>query len=294
MVTRAESTNMQVGISKTLSPARRAQNTVAMVLIGLGTLIVLVPLFLILKDLFLKGFSSLNLQFFTQSQSEITFLGSDGGFLNAIVGSVMMLAVALVIGVIIGIGTAIFLTEYREHRLVPSVRLMGDVLTGMPAIVVGLVVYGLVVRGLGFGYSGIAGGLSLGLIMIPVIVRATEEVLKLVPQTLREAGLALGLPRWKVIMNIVLPTARSGIITGIILAIARVSGEAAPLIFTAFGNSFLTWDPTQKMSGLPLAVYRSAFEPSEAAVARAWSGALVLVLAILVASLVARFAARKR
>ncbi len=171
---------------------------------------------------------------------------------------------------------------------------MGDVLTGMPAIVVGLVVYGLIVRGIGLGYSGIAGGLSLGLIMIPVIVRATEEVLKLVPQTLREAGLALGLPRWKVIMNIVLPTARSGIITGVILAVARVSGEAAPLIFTAFGNSFLTWNPTQKMSGLPLAVYRSAFEPSEAAVARAWSGALVLVLAILVASLIARFAARQR
>lgn len=294
MVTRVENQNLKPGISKTLSPIRRAQNSIAMILIGLGTLLVLVPLFFILKDLVVKGFSSLSLQFFTQSQSEITFLGSGGGFLNAIVGSLIMLSVALVIGLIVGVGTAIFLTEYREHRLVASVRLMGDVLTGMPAIVVGLVVYGLVVRGLGAGYSGIAGGLALGLIMIPVIVRATEEVLKLVPQTLREAGLALGLPRWKVIMNIVLPTARSGIITGVILAVARVSGEAAPLIFTAFGNNFLTWNPGDKMSGLPLAVYRSAFEPSEAAVARAWSGALVLVVAILVASLFARFAARRR
>jgi phosphate transport system permease protein len=256
-------------------------------------LIVLIPLFSILKELLTRGISSLSLQFFTESQAQITFLGNGGGFLNAMVGSVLMIAIALVIGLLIGIATGIFLTEYREHPLVPSVRLMGDVLGGMPAIVVGLVVYGALVVTFK-GYSGFAGGIALGLIMIPVIVRATEEVLKLVPQTLREAGLALGIPRWKVIMRIVLPTARSGIITGVILAVARVSGEAAPLIFTALGNNILTANLTQPMSALPLAVYRSAFQPSDAEVARAWAGALVLVTSILVASLLARYFARQK
>lgn len=294
-VTRTETQTNTISRSRvsTLSPARRAQNSIAMGLIGLCALIVLVPLFSILRELLLRGISSLSVPFFTESQAQITFLGNGGGFLNAMVGSLLMLAVALVIGLLIGIGTGIFLTEYREHPLVPSVRLMGDVLNGMPAIVVGLVVYGALVVTFK-GYSGFAGGIALGLIMIPVIVRATEEVLKLVPQTLREAGLALGIPRWKVIMNIVLPTARSGIITGVILAVARVSGEAAPLIFTALGNNILTANLTQPMSALPLAVYRSAFQPSDAEVARAWAGALVLVTSILVASLLARYFARQK
>jgi phosphate transport system permease protein len=294
-MTRAETPTSTVRRSRvgTLSAARRAQNGLAMGLIGLSALIVLVPLFSILRELLMRGVSSLSPQFFTETQAQITFLGSGGGFLNAMVGSLLMLAVALAIGLLVGIGTGIFLSEYREHPLVPAVRLMGDVLNGMPAIVVGLVVYGALVVTFK-AYSGFAGGVALGLIMIPVIVRATEEVLKLVPQTLREAGLALGIPRWKVIMNIVLPTARSGIITGVILAVARVSGEAAPLIFTALGNNILTFNLTQPMSALPLAVYRSAFQPSDAEVARAWAGALVLVTSILIASLTARYFARQR
>ena len=293
MTTRAEAPPVVLATSKKLSPARRAQNGIAFGLIAIGTVIVLVPLFLIIKDLIVTGFSSLNLAFFTQSQNQGTLLSGGGGFLNAIVGSLIMLSIALVIGLVVGIGTGIFLAEYSEHRLVPSVRLMGDVLTGMPAIVVGLVVYGAIVVVMR-RYSAVAGGIALGLIMIPVIIRATEEVLKLVPQTLREAGLALGVPRWKVIMSIVLPTARSGIITGVILAIARVSGEAAPLLFTSLGNTALEFRPDQPMSALPLAVYKSAFQPFEAEVQRAWAGALVLVLAILATSMIARIVANRR
>jgi phosphate transport system permease protein len=283
------------GLTRTVSASRRAQNAVASGLVGLGTVIVLTPLFLILFYVVKNGIAAINLEFFIQTERQSSVLTGGGGVLNAIVGSLMMVGIALVIGLVIGIGTGIFLAEYQEHRLVPYVRVMADVLTGIPAIVVGLVVYGLLVATRFPGYSGIAGGFALGLIMIPIIVRATEEVLKLVPQTLREAGLALGLPRWKVTMSIVLPAARTGIITGTILAVARVSGEAAPLIFTALGNPDLKWNLLQPMSALPLTVYNFAFRAvSPEQTRQAWAGALVLLMLILVSSLLARFASRQR
>ena len=283
------------GLTRTVSASRRAQNGIALGLIGLGTLIVLTPLFLILFYVVVNGVQAINLEFFTQTERQSSVLTGGGGVLNAILGSLLMVAVALIIGLTIGIGTGIFLAEYREHPLVPYVRIMADVLTGIPAIVVGLVVYGLLVATRFPGYSGIAGGFALGLIMIPIIVRATEEVLKLVPQTLREAGLALGLPRWKVTLSIVLPAARTGIITGTILAVARVSGEAAPLIFTALGNPDLNLNLLRPMSALPLTVYNFAFRAvSPQQTQQAWAGALVLMLIILFSSLLARFASRQR
>ena len=195
----------------------------------------------------------------------------------------------------VGIGTGIFLAEFSEHPLVPLIRVMSDVLTGIPAIVVGLVVYGLLIATKLTGYSGIAGGVALGLIMIPIIVRATEEVLKLVPNSIREAGLALGLPRWKVTLSIVLPAASSGIITGAILGVSRVSGEAAPLLFTSLGNPDLIWSILQPMSAMPLSVYNLAFKAlTPAQNAQAWAGALVLMLFILGTNIVARSLAKQR
>lgn len=284
-----------VGLTRTVSAARRAQNGIAFGLIGVGTLIVLTPLFLILFYVVVNGIQAINLEFFVQTERQSSVLTGGGGVLNAIMGSLLMVAVALLIGLVIGIGTGIFLAEYQEHPLVPYVRVMADVLTGIPAIVVGLVVYGLLVATKFPGYSGLAGGFALGLIMIPIIVRATEEVLKLVPQTLREAGLALGLPRWKVTMSIVLPAARTGIITGTILAVARVSGEAAPLIFTALGNPDLNLNLLRPMSALPLTVYNFAFRAvSPQQTQQAWAGALVLLVIILFSSLLARYASRQR
>jgi phosphate transport system permease protein len=296
-VTRAETITAPKsrGITRTVSSARRAQNAVMFGLVGLGTVLVLIPLFLILWQVVYNGVSAMNLEFFTQSERDMSMLSGGGGVLNAIVGTLVMVGIALLIGLVVGIATGVFLAEYREHRLVPLVRVMSDVLTGIPAIVVGLVIYGLMVVTKLPGYSGLAGGVALGFIMVPIIVRSTEEVLKLVPTSIREAGLALGLPRWKVTLQIVLPAARSGILTGAILGVARISGEAAPLIFTAFGNPDLIWNALQPMSALPLSVYNLAFKAlTPAQNAQAWAGALVLLMIILTANLAARFFARQR
>lgn len=282
-------------LTRTVSSARRFQNTFMGGLIALGTGIVLIPLFLITGQVVLNGVSAMNWDFFVQSERQMSALTGGGGVLNAIVGTVLMVGLALVLGLLVGIGTGIFLAEFSEHPLVPLIRVMSDVLTGIPAIVVGLVVYSLLVATKLTGYSGIAGGIALGLIMIPIIVRATEEVLKLVPTSIREAGLALGLPRWKVTLSIVLPAARSGIITGAILGVSRVSGEAAPLLFTSLGNPDLVWNLLQPMGAMPLSVYNLAFKAlTPAQNAQAWAGALVLMLFILTANILARRLARQK
>jgi phosphate transport system permease protein len=282
-------------LTRTVSGARRFQNALMGGLIALGTAIVLIPLFLITGQVLLNGVSAMNWDFFAQTERQMSVLTGGGGVLNAIVGTVLMVGLALFLGLMVGIGTGIFLAEFPEHPLVPVVRVMSDVLTGIPAIVVGLVVYGLLVSTKLTGYSGIAGGVALGLIMIPIIVRATEEVLKLVPTSIREAGLALGLPRWKVTLSIVLPAARSGIITGAILGVSRVSGEAAPLLFTSLGNPDLVWNLLQPMGAMPLSVYNLAFKAlTPAQNAQAWAGALVLMLFILATNILARRLTRQR
>jgi phosphate transport system permease protein len=282
-------------LTRTVSSARQFQNALMGGLIALGTGIVLIPLFLITGQVIFNGVSAMNLEFFVQTERQMSALTGGGGVLNAIVGTVLMVGLALLLGLLVGIGTGIFLAEFPEHPLVPLVRVMSDVLTGIPAIVVGLVVYGLLVATKLTGYSGIAGGVALGLIMIPIIVRATEEVLKLVPTSIREAGLALGLPRWKVTLSIVLPAARSGIITGAILGVSRVSGEAAPLLFTSLGNPDLVWNLLQPMGAMPLSVYNLAFKAlTPAQNAQAWAGALVLMLFILATNILARRLTRQR
>ncbi len=282
-------------IVRTVSSSRQFQNSFMAGLIALGTGIVLIPLFLITGQVIFNGISAMSLDFFIQTERQMSAITGGGGVLNAIVGTILMVGIALVLGLLVGIGTGIFLAEFAEHPLVPLIRVMSDVLTGIPAIVVGLVVYGLLIATKLTGYSAIAGGIALGLIMIPIIVRATEEVLKLVPNSIREAGLALGLPRWKVTLSIVLPAASSGIITGAILGVSRVSGEAAPLLFTSLGNPDLVWNLLQPMGAMPLSVYNLAFKAlTPAQNAQAWAGALVLMIFILGTNILARTLAKQR
>ncbi|QFP76668.1 phosphate ABC transporter permease PstA [Deinococcus sp. AJ005] len=272
-----------------LSTARKAQNMFMGSLILLATLLVVAPLILIFVYLIREGIGAINLDFFTKVPAPEGETG--GGLLNAITGSLIMLAMASVFGVLIGLAGGIFLAEYPRHPLMPGIRLVSDVLAGIPAIVMGLVAYGLIV--LNFGFSGFAGALALGFLMIPIVVRTTEEVLKLVPQTVREAGLSLGLPQWLVTLRIVLPAAAGGIITGVMLALARVAGEAAPLIFTAFGNPNVNFDPSKPMSALPLEIYRGATSAYDENQRMAKAGALLLIVLIFVTSLLARRFSRK-
>ncbi|MDL2344594.1 phosphate ABC transporter permease PstA [Deinococcus sp. MIMF12] len=259
-------------------------------LIGLSTVIVVAPLILIFGYLLREGLGAMNLDFFTRTPAPEGETG--GGLLNAIVGSLQMLAMASVLGVGVGVAGGIFLAEYPRHPLMPTVRMLSDVLAGIPAIVMGLVAYGLIV--LQFGFSGLAGAVALGFLMIPIVVRTTEEVLKLVPLTVREAGLSLGLPQWLVILRIVLPAAAGGIVTGVMLALARVAGEAAPLLFTAFGNPLVSLDPTKPMSALPLEIFRGATSAYDENQRLAKAGALLLILIIFATSLLARWASRRR
>ena len=275
-----------------LSPARKAKNALMGALILLATLVVVAPLILIFVYLLREGFTAMfglqsghaNLDFFTKVPAPEGEKG--GGMLNAILGSLEMLALASVIGVVVGVAGGIFLSEYPRHPLMPTIRMLSDVLAGIPAIVMGLVAYGLVV--LKFGFSGLAGALALGFLMIPIVVRTSEEVLKLVPQTVREAGLALGLPKWLVTLKIVLPAAAGGIITGVMLSLARVAGEAAPLLFTAFGNNLVNTNPLKPMSALPLEIYRGATSAYDENQRLAKAGALLLILLIFVTSMLAR------
>ncbi len=271
--------------------ARKLTNSVMAVVIALATAVVLIPLFLILWYLLSRGFSALNLNFFTHVPAPAGEAG--GGLLNAIVGTLIMVGIASLIGVTVGIAGGIFLAEFPRHPLVPTVRLVSDVLSGIPAIVLGLVAYGLLVATAGH-YSAWAGGFGLGLLMIPIVVRTSEEVLKLVPLSVREAGLAVGLPQWRVTWSIVLPAALGGIVTGVMLAVARVAGEAAPLLFTSLGNSFLNFNPGKPMSALPLEIYIGATSAYDEQRRLATAGALVLIALVFVATLIARLATRRR
>ncbi|HCE65291.1 MAG TPA: phosphate ABC transporter permease PtsA [Deinococcus radiodurans] len=271
-------------------------------LIVLATAVVVAPLILIFVYLLKEGFTAMfgiqdgklstaNLNFFTHVPAPEGETG--GGMKNAILGSLEMLAMASVIGVGVGVAGGIFLAEYPRHPLMPTIRMLSDVLAGIPAIVMGLVAYGLLVLTMGH-FSGLAGALALGFLMIPIVVRTTEEVLKLVPLTVREAGLGLGLPKWLVTLKIVLPAAAGGIITGVMLALARVAGEAAPLLFTAFGNNLVNLDPTKPMSALPLEIYRGATSAYDENQRMAKAGALLLILLIFVTSMLARRFSRRK
>jgi phosphate transport system permease protein len=257
----------------------------------LAAVLVIAPLGLVFFHLLRNGAASVNWAFFTRLPTPVGVIG--GGMANAIVGSFELLGLAAVIGVPIGVLGGVYLAEYGSARANSMLRFVADVLNGVPSIIWGIVVYGLVV--LRFkSFSAYAGGLALGFMMVPLIMRTTEEVLLLVPNGYREAALALGVSRWRTIVTIVMKTASKGIVTGVLLALARVAGETAPLLFTAFGNRFWNHDLTEPISALPLQIFTYAISPYDDWHRQAWAGALVLVVLIFLVNIIVRFLTRER
>jgi len=246
----------------------------------LAVILVLAPLVAIFGYLVYRGVGSINWAFLTQTPKPVGEAG--GGMANAIVGSVFILALASIIGVPIGVGAGIYLAEFGRNRFGDTIRFTADVLNGVPSIVIGIVAYALVVLSQRH-FSALAGGVALAIMMIPTITRTTEEMLLLVPQALREAAYGLGIPRWRTTLSITLRTATSGVITGIMLAFARVAGETAPLLFTAFGNQFWNLNPNQPTAALPLQIFAYAISPFDEWHRQAWAGALILIILIVVA-----------
>ncbi|MDP9254761.1 MAG: phosphate ABC transporter permease PstA [Verrucomicrobiota bacterium] len=270
---------------------RKIKSMVVSALAFTSAVLVVAPLGLVFFHLLKSGASAVNWDFFTQLPAPVGEKG--GGMVNAIVGSGELLALASAIGIPIGVLGGVYLAEYGSARGNSILRFVADVLNGVPSITWGVVVYGLVV--LRFkGFSAYAGGLALGLMMIPLIMRTTEEVLLLVPNGYREAALALGVSRWKTIVYIVMKTASKGIITGVLLALARVAGETAPLLFTAFGNHFWNRNLSQPIAALPLQIFSYAISPYDDWHRQAWAGALVLVIAIFFINVSVRFLTRGR
>ena len=249
----------------------------ATVITVLCAILVLTPLVAIFAYLVYRGVGALNWAFLTQTPKPVGELG--GGMANAMVGSAIILGIASLIGVPLGIGSGIFLAEHGNHRFAQLVRFTADVLNGVPSIVTGIAVYSLVVLQQKH-FSGFAGGVALGIMMVPTITRTTEEMLLMVPNIVREASLGLGIPRWRTTLSVVLRTATSGVITGIMLAFARVAGETAPLLFTAFGNQFWSLKLNQPMAALPLQIYVYAISPFDDWHRQAWAGSLVLIILI--------------
>jgi len=256
----------------------------------LTVILVLVPLFAIFAYVVYRGIGSINWAFLTQTPKPVGEVG--GGMANAIVGSALMLALASIIGVPLGVGAGIYLAEYGRNRLGDSIRFTADVLSGVPSIVIGIVAYSIVVLSQKH-FSALAGGVALAMMMIPTITRTTEEMLLLVPQALREAAYGLGVPRWRTTLSITLRTATSGVITGIMLAFARVAGETAPLLFTALGNQFWNLKINQPTAALPLQIYSYALSPYDDWHRQAWAGALVLIILIVTSVAAVRFAVRR-
>jgi phosphate transport system permease protein len=270
---------------------RKMKSALAVGIAFTSAILVIAPLGLVFFYLLINGAGSVNWDFFTKLPAPVGALG--GGMVNAIVGSLELLAIAGVIGIPIGVLGGVYLAEYGSVKINSVLRFLADVLNGVPSITWGVVVYGLVV--LRFkGFSAYAGGLALALIMIPLILRTTEEVVLLVPNGYREAALALGVSRWKTIVHIVMKTASKGIITGILLALARVGGETAPLLFTAFGNRFWNHNLSEPIAALPLQVFTYAISPYDDWHRQAWAGALVLVTGVFCVNVLVRILTRGR
>ncbi|MBI2408310.1 MAG: phosphate ABC transporter permease PstA [Gemmatimonadetes bacterium] len=271
--------------------ARRARSAAMISLTVVAAVLATLPLVFILALLIKQGASSLNWAFFTAMPKPVGETG--GGMANAMAGTLMLIAIATAIGLPVGIGAGLYLAEHRNTRFAWLVRFLSDVLNGLPSIVVGIFAWQFLVRPVKH-FSALAGGIALAVMMVPLVTRATEEMIKLVPDSLREAALALGYPRWRTSLTVVLRTALPGIVTGALVAVARIAGETAPLLFTAFGNQFWSTSLTQPVSALPLQIFSYAISPYEEWHALAWAGSLVLLALILVISLIARFVTRSR
>lgn len=253
--------------------------------------VALIPLLLIFYHTFSLGLSALNTDFFTQLPKPVGETG--GGLANAIVGTLILVGLGSVIGLPVGILAGVYLSEFGTNKFAAAVRFMTDVLNGVPSIVTGVVAYTIVVLPMKH-FSAYAGGFALGILMIPIVTRTTEEMLKTIPNSYREAALALGIPQWKTTFRIIIPAAMGGIVTGVMLAIARAAGETAPLLFTALNNRFWHTSLDQPIASLTVFIYNYGVSPFEDWIAQAWAGASILILLILVLSIAVRFATRQR
>src|SRR5271165_1992935 len=279
--------------ANTLPPVswtRRAKDRLVTASAIAAVILVLAPLAAIFGYLVFKGIGSINLAFLTQTPKPVGEPG--GGMANAIAGSVVILGIASLMGVPLGIGAGIFLSEYGRNRYGDIVRFVSDVLNGVPSIVIGIVAYGLVVMRQKH-FSALAGGVALAIMMIPTIARTTEQMLLLVPQAIREAAYGLGVSRWRTTLSITLRTATSGVITGVMLAFARVAGETAPLLFTAFGNQYWNWKMNQPTAALSLQIFTYAISPFDEWHRQAWAGALILIVLIVLAVSAVRIVASR-
>ena len=268
---------------------RRVLSSFMLALTGVASVIVLVPLLLIFYYLISAGAEALNLDFFIRLPAPVGETG--GGMANAFLGTVLLVALAGAIGVPVAIAVGVFLAEERHSRLARVVRFVADVMNGIPSVVVGIFVWAWIVVWMG-RFSLLAGSVALAVILIPMVARTTEEMIHLVPRELREGGRALGFTRWRTTFGIILPAARAGILTGVLVALARIAGETAALLFTAFGNPLLEWRLNEPVASLPLLIYQYAISPYDDWHRQAWAASLVLIGFVLVLSLVARFAVR--
>jgi phosphate transport system permease protein len=270
---------------------RKLINWLALGMLGALTVVAIAPLFFIFAYVIYMGASGLNFDFFTQLPKPLGETG--GGMQNAIVGSLVIVSIACVIGVPWGLSAGIYLAEYRQGLTARLLRFSTDLLTSVPSIVVGIFVYAIVVAPF-HGYSALAGGVALAILMVPIVARTSEEILKLLPDHIREAGLALGLPRWKVILRVVIPASRRGVMTGVMLATARIAGETAPLLFTSFSNNFGFRGLTQPTASLPVQIFNYASSQDDVWRQKAWTGALVLVLFVFVMNITTRLVVAQR
>lgn len=287
----AESRRRSLRIAGRGELRRRTADRLASTLIATAGLAGSAMLLLILGHIVWQGAPALNLAFFTERP--LPYGEPGGGVAPAMLGTLTMLVVASGISIPVGLGTAIYLAEFGRGDFARVVRFVIDLLAGVPSIVIGVFVWALLVRQVIGQYSGLAGATALAIIMVPIITRTVEEILKLVPDSLREASLALGVPRWRTILGVVVPTARAGVITGVILSLARAGGETAPLLLTALGNQFFSLNLLQPMASLPVQIYTYAVSPYEDWHAKAWGSAFVLVLLIGCLSLITRLVTRR-
>jgi phosphate transport system permease protein len=279
---------------------RRYLRDQAMVaLLVAGTLMVLVPLMVIVWYVISNGASALTADFFTQDLGSPAraMQGRPTGLGHTILGTLVVDGLALLIAVPIGIGAGILLSEYPDNPLNPILRVLNDTLNGMPAILKGLLAFSLIVKPMGT-FSGLAGGVALAFVMLPIVARATEGVLRIIPWSIREAGLALGLPRWRVVLSTVLPAARIGVVTGVLIGFARAAGEAAPLLFTSFGNNFYSSTPLRYLLGpvdtLPARLYSLAISPYKEWHAMGWAAGIILLVFVIITFTIARLATRQK
>lgn len=270
---------------------RQLKNTLFISFCWVSVLCALVPLLFIFTYVFLRGFDAVSPEFFLHLPRPVGESG--GGMANALMGSLIMLLIAIGLGLPLGLFSGVFLAEWPEHKLVNMVRFAAELLNGTPSIVIGIFVYSFVVLSMG-SFSALAGGIALAIIMIPLVLRTTEEMLRLVPRSLREAALALGIPFWKTILFVVISTARNGILTGCLLAIARVAGETAPLLFTALGNQFWSTKLHEPIAALSLQIFTYAISPFEDWQRLAWAGSLVLIVTVLLLNITARLLSLQR